>query len=258
MPEANDENEEDGRPPKRPRLTLYDAVAGRASYEGFLSIPKPSKHRDWTSTTLTSVPPEEVLFRFEGAPVRYEENDIYFADRHLDPTNELQRLPDSDLLKILHAYTSDFYAATSRVRGDETFESLDETALLALGILVEEAAKGIWEGGGREEEDESTESESDIKSETTDSSMKSESKAKVSGVHQTIPSFTEGHHAHPKVEPGTSQSTLDGDVDMKPSLSAKRSMMILSGHASGEQAMPSGFRVKKETLHFNPQSGRQL
>lgn len=130
------------RPTKRQKqlekISLYDAVAGRSSVEGFLSDPTPSKNRDTLSTsTSTAVPPEDVLFRQKGAPVRYEEDDVYFADRHLKPS---QQLPDSDLLKAVHRYASDFYGT---MRGDEEgrdFRSLDETALLALGILIEEAA----------------------------------------------------------------------------------------------------------------------
>lgn len=121
---------------KRNKVTLYDAVAGRAGYEGFLSEQAPSKHRDTASSTSKPVPPEEVLFRRKGAPVRYEEDDIYFADRHLQPH---QRLPDSDLLKAIHAYAADFYG-TIAGQDDASFKSLDETALLALGILIEEAA----------------------------------------------------------------------------------------------------------------------
>ena len=122
---------------KREQVTLYDAVAGRAGYEGFLSAPKPSKHRDTATTSATAVPPEEVLFCRKGAPVRYEEDDIYFAERHLNPG---QRLPDSDLLKALHTYASDFYDRAIGDGAELDWKSLDETALLALGILIEEAA----------------------------------------------------------------------------------------------------------------------
>ena len=127
------------RPNKRRKPeqgTVYDAVAGRAGYEGFLSQPHPSKYRDTASTSTTAVPPEEILFRRKGAPVRYEEDDVYFAERHLQAS---QRLPDSDLVKALHAYAADFYGRTDGP-GDSDFKSLDETALLAMGILLEEAA----------------------------------------------------------------------------------------------------------------------
>lgn len=123
---------------RRDKVSLYDAVAGRAGYEGFLTDLPPSKHRDTVSSTTKAVPPEEVLFRRKDAPVRYEEDDVYFADRHLQPH---QRLPDSGLLKALHAYVSDHYGTLSG-NDPSDFNSLDETALLALGILIEEAAKG--------------------------------------------------------------------------------------------------------------------
>lgn len=84
-----------------------------------------------------AVPPEEVLFRREGAPIRYEEDDFYWADRDLADN---QKLPESDLLKAIHAYASDFYGRAVKGKGKVDFESLDETALLAVGILMEEMA----------------------------------------------------------------------------------------------------------------------
>ena len=51
-----------------------------------------------------------------------------------------QKLPDSDLLKAVHAYASDFYGRATRNKGAIDFESLDETALLGFGILLEEMA----------------------------------------------------------------------------------------------------------------------
>lgn len=122
---------------RRKQASVYDAVAGRVGYEGFLGEAAPSRTRDTITQSSVAVPPEEVLFRRRGAPVRYEEDDIYQADRHLDPH---QRLPDSDLLKTIHAYVSDFYARTTTDGGRIDFKSLDETALLAMGILLEEAA----------------------------------------------------------------------------------------------------------------------
>ncbi|KAK0947434.1 hypothetical protein LTR29_001042 [Friedmanniomyces endolithicus] len=121
----------------RKQTTLYDAVAGRVGYEGFLSDQQPSKHRDTASTSQVPLPPEEILFRRKGAPVRFAEDDVYEADRHLDSHN---RLPDSDLLKAIHAYVADYYDRTSKANGNVDVRSLDETALLAFGILLEEAS----------------------------------------------------------------------------------------------------------------------
>ena len=97
-----------------------------------------SKNRDTLSSSTLPVPPEEVLFRRKGAPERFEENDLYWADRHL--TSD-QILPDSDLLKAVHTYASDFYGRVTVDKGLGDFQSMDETALLTLGILLEESAK---------------------------------------------------------------------------------------------------------------------
>ena len=129
--------DEDQRRVRRTQATVYDAVAGRVGYEGFLSDQQPSTYRDTLSTTSAAVPPEEVLFRRVGAPVRYAEDDIYTQDRYLQPD---QQLPDSDLMKALHAYAADFYEATTGDQCKQSLQSMDETALLAMGILLEEAA----------------------------------------------------------------------------------------------------------------------
>lgn len=92
--------------------------------------------------------PEEVLFSRKNAPQRYAEYDIYFAHASL-PDGGRGVLPDSDVLKALHGYASHFYEAlgqrldpTGRERARPVDErSMDETALLAFGILLEEAAR---------------------------------------------------------------------------------------------------------------------
>lgn len=75
-------------------------------------------------------------------------------------------LPSSDLLKAIHSYTSHFYDALGHGGRHEAYavggrgiseRSMDETALLALGILLEEAGREIVGKGGdmvfTEEED---------------------------------------------------------------------------------------------------------
>lgn len=137
------------RKSSRPReaVTVFDAVAGRVGYEGFLSQKAPSKNRDTSSNIATAIAPEEVLFRRTGAPVRYEEDDVYAADRHLGPA---QQLPDSSLVKALHAYVADFYKDYTEDQGRIDLKSMDETALLAMGILVEEAAREAVERMGHQ------------------------------------------------------------------------------------------------------------
>ena len=114
-------------------------LSGRVSSTGFIPPnPRISAYRDTPSSSTVAVPPEEVLFRRKGAPIRYEEDDLYWADRHL---TDDQKLPESDLLKAIHAYASDYYGRAVKGRGKVDFESLDETALLAVGILMEEMAR---------------------------------------------------------------------------------------------------------------------
>ena len=70
-------------------------------------------------------------------PIDWTDQSGYWADRNLRPD---QQLPDSDLLKALHVYASEFYAR-SPTQGQIDFSSMDGSALLALGILVEEAVR---------------------------------------------------------------------------------------------------------------------
>lgn len=95
--------------------------------------------RDTASSSITPLSPEAVLFRSKRAPTRYAEHDIYFANERVPDLN----LPDSDLLKALHCYASDFYARATPDGGVTDWKSLDETALIAFGILMEEACKEI-------------------------------------------------------------------------------------------------------------------
>jgi hypothetical protein len=85
-----------------------------------------------------------VLFRRKLAPPRYEELDPYFASDQLSapgPGGGDTALPESDLLKALHSYASDFYSRATPDKGRFDFRSMDETALLAFGILMEEACR---------------------------------------------------------------------------------------------------------------------
>jgi len=120
------------------QATVYDAVAGRISASGFIpDVPFISSSRDTASSSSHAVSPESVLFRRKNAPDRYEEDDFYFAHESLPPT----ALPESDLLKALHCYSSDFYSRVVTDPGGADFRSLDETALLSLGILMEEVCR---------------------------------------------------------------------------------------------------------------------
>ncbi|KAK7413393.1 hypothetical protein QQX98_007695 [Neonectria punicea] len=138
---------------KRRHATVYDAVAGKVSYsqgprneetEPLLPNPRTIKY----STKDTPLAPDEVLFRRKDAPERYLEHDIYFAHEQDLPRAGQGVLPESDLLKAIHGYASTFYSSKSRAThavGDAgvAARSMDETALLAFGILLEEAGKEV-------------------------------------------------------------------------------------------------------------------
>ncbi|KAE8354534.1 hypothetical protein BDV28DRAFT_156121 [Aspergillus coremiiformis] len=121
------------------QATVYDAVAGRIDAHGFLPlVPFASRYRDTASSNSRPVRPEEVLFRRQNAPIRYEENDFYFAHESLPPNRPL---PSSDLLEAIHAYSADYYDYATADHGHDDYQSMDETALIAMGILMEEMAK---------------------------------------------------------------------------------------------------------------------
>ncbi|KAI1158338.1 hypothetical protein F5B18DRAFT_91787 [Nemania serpens] len=139
---------------RRRQASVYDAVAGRVTTTSPLNSYEPQRlrarhHRphDPSSRRNPTLSPEEVLFKRSGAPVRYAERDIYQAHEDL-PDGGRGILPDSDLLKTIHSYASQFYGdlpANRRTIDGATGEgvserSMDETALLALGILLEEVS----------------------------------------------------------------------------------------------------------------------
>ncbi|KAI3326124.1 hypothetical protein HD806DRAFT_435425 [Xylariaceae sp. AK1471] len=171
---------------KRRQANVYDAVAGRVTTTLPLNhsnsqrpLAKHYKRHAPDSRRDPTLAPEEVLFKRSGAPVRYAEKDIYLAHEHLCDGGR-GVLPDSDLLKTIHSYVSHFYGdlpANKRTVHGDTGEgvserSMDETALLAFGLLLEEASldalgkKGdlvftegveVGERGGPHSEDEDAE-----------------------------------------------------------------------------------------------------
>ena len=119
-----------GRRLKRRVASVYDAVAGRVGPNGFLT------QEQLHSSSLVPHTPDEILRRGVHTPVEVFDN-LYNADERLEPN---QQLPDSDLVKTLHAYASDFYDMATENKGLHDFKSFDETALLAFGVLLEESA----------------------------------------------------------------------------------------------------------------------
>lgn len=104
--------------------------------------------------------PDEVLFKQQNAPPRFQETDYYFAHTQLGAG---RALPSSDMLKTLHAFMSKKFARSEDQVNERLFKSLDETALLALGILLEETvSEALGETGDLaflEGDEDATESE---------------------------------------------------------------------------------------------------
>lgn len=118
---------------KRRVATVYDAVAGRLGPNGFLT---PEQRH--SSSIIPCGPKEVMMGSINARDDTVEES--YNADEGLE-THQI--LPESDLLKAAHAYSSDFYDMATTTKGQTDYKSLDETALLAVGILLEEAAREV-------------------------------------------------------------------------------------------------------------------
>ena len=132
--------------PPFPRLDLVHMNSlGRVTSSGVLLPFPPPSQRSNPFESHSSIPlhPEEALFKARNAPDRHPAYDFYWADSRLDERDPRQRLPDSDLLKAVHWYAAAFYARGVEGGGEVSVRSLDETALLALGVLLEEAGREV-------------------------------------------------------------------------------------------------------------------
>ncbi|UKZ72976.1 hypothetical protein TrVFT333_000613 [Trichoderma virens FT-333] len=144
------------RQDQRVLATVYDAVAGKVTYDRVLRDEsqdqkkfQPGINDQRSARDGFKLAPDDVLFRRKDAPERYAEHDIYRAHEWELPNGGQGVLPQSDLLKAIHEYSSEFYGALNRNQrvlesGRNLDErSMDETALLALGILLEEAGREV-------------------------------------------------------------------------------------------------------------------
>ncbi|EWC44627.1 hypothetical protein DRE_06616 [Drechslerella stenobrocha 248] len=76
---------------------------------------------------------DEILFSSSGSPGFSLPDEVQEIMRDQET---IGALPDSDLLKAVHAYAAEFYAAKGwGVVGER---SMDESALIAVGVLLEE------------------------------------------------------------------------------------------------------------------------
>ncbi|KAI5811521.1 hypothetical protein DFH27DRAFT_32957 [Peziza echinospora] len=137
-------------PTKRNRptrhTTIYDAVAGTITSHGF--TPNSDPHRP-PPLAPHPIGPDEALGRRRHAPP----DGIPFED-------DKPGLPDSLLLRSIHQYAIDFYTAREDLEGSAGAggrAAMDETALIAIGILLEEEVKmllGEWGAGALVDQEE--------------------------------------------------------------------------------------------------------
>lgn len=142
QPETSGESEEPGtssQPRRRRNLTIYDVVAGRVGLNGLLTAAQQA------SLSAKPLAPEELLFK-DASTANIDLSRHYNADQLLE--NPDVDLPSTDLLTALHAYAADFYAAATTNQGRHDFRSMDGSALVAMGILLEEAARSILGDAG--------------------------------------------------------------------------------------------------------------
>lgn len=134
-------------------VSSTDIFVGRVNTRG-------STLRAHLNNNLKPLTAQQVLFARTGAPTIYAEKiDEYNYAKRAPPGS----IPDGDLLKALHTYASDFYARMpdprvrdrrrkgdgeesfeamkARLKGCRDFRSMDETALTAMGVLMEEMIK---------------------------------------------------------------------------------------------------------------------
>lgn len=128
--------------------TLDAAVRDGKTFNRTPKPPRLSRH----PVNASALAPEEVLFRRKAAPERFAELDVYMAHERDLPDTGPASLPDADLLKAVHSYASHYYSALGGPKQNSSFQvgsrniderSMDESALLAFGILLEEAAKDV-------------------------------------------------------------------------------------------------------------------
>jgi hypothetical protein len=113
--------------PKKRKATVYDAVAGKVGTNGFLTA-------DEIAKSTRSLAPDEVLWRKTSMDAE-DFQKVYAKERNLHDSDV--DLPDSELLKAIHAYASDYYSRATPGHGTHDFCSMDGSALMALGFLLE-------------------------------------------------------------------------------------------------------------------------
>ncbi|CRG90167.1 hypothetical protein PISL3812_07210 [Talaromyces islandicus] len=138
--------------------TLQDSFAGRINQNRFIGRPYASRWRHHLSSSNAPLSSRNFLSSKDRLEDTEDEN---FGSKDVDSVSPNIRLPESDLLEAIHTYSSHFYANAVDNQRSNDFASMDETALIAMGILLEELANhSLGETGDlvlveRDDEDES-------------------------------------------------------------------------------------------------------
>ncbi|EED16537.1 GAJ protein, putative [Talaromyces stipitatus ATCC 10500] len=128
-------DEEPRNPRRRRRITVYDIVAGRVNRQRFISHSYTSRFRRNVSSSRAVRPSNDIVSRLEGD----EALDDWIDENSLDGVP----LPSSDMLEAIQSYAGHFYANTVDSRRTEHFSSMDGTALIAMGVLLEEMTEEL-------------------------------------------------------------------------------------------------------------------
>lgn len=138
------------------RVTLNEALSDSETPSGRKGTRRLSSTAGRYLSRNPRLAPEEALFRRKSAPVRYAEHDIYWANEDIHEGGR-GILPDGSMLTSVHGYASRFYEAAAARLGPKCVvgtriideRSMDETALLAFGVLLEEASReSLGKSGG--------------------------------------------------------------------------------------------------------------
>ncbi|KAI5849988.1 hypothetical protein BZA05DRAFT_65512 [Tricharina praecox] len=142
----------------RRQATVYDVVASRVNYAGFIKPRRrapthttrnnthahPHSHshshshsREQEYRSAVARPADEVLSRRLRAPADLSQ---------LQDDGAEGGAPDDELLLAVHQYAADFYDAHGMA--EVSCRSLDETALIAIGLLLENTIDDLLGAGG--------------------------------------------------------------------------------------------------------------
>lgn len=155
--------------------TVYDGVAGRLkNHEGH----RKDNWRDDVDFNRKLLAPDDYLLRLPNAP-----EDGIPVEYHPD-------LPSSDLLKAVHLYAAEYYKERGNWQG---YRSMDETALIGVGVLLEEYLHDLLGpngcefyamANGNEEEEEEEESGDDEQDEASQNNTQETNQDNANGILQ--------------------------------------------------------------------------